>query len=135
MRSEGVSLKLAAGALVALLVASAYPLRAGQNSEESQQGIRVQVNLVNLFVTVRDKKTKQIIPDLEQNEFKVVEDGVEQKISYFSRESTLPITLGLLIDTSGSETNTLGAEQAAAIQFLSRVMRKGDLAMVVSFDT
>jgi VWFA-related protein len=91
--------------------------------------------LVNLFATVRDKKTKQIISNLEQGDFKISEDGTEQKISFFSRESTLPITLGLLIDTSGSESNTLPAEQEAAVRFLSRVLRKGDLAMVVSFDT
>ncbi len=109
---------------------------AAQNSDPLQQGgIRVQVNLVNLFATVRDKKTKQIISTLEQDDFKVTEDGTEQKISFFSKESTLPITLGLLVDTSGSESNTLGAEQEAAVRFLSRVMRKGDLAMVVSFDT
>jgi VWFA-related protein len=91
--------------------------------------------LVNLFATVREKKTKQIISNLEQGDFKISEDGTEQKISFFSRESTLPITLGLLIDTSGSESNTLPAEQEAAVRFLSRVLRKGDLAMVVSFDT
>jgi VWFA-related protein len=84
---------------------------------------------------VRDKKTKQIISSLEQGDFKISEDGVEQKISFFAKESTLPITLGLLIDTSGSEQGTLGAEQEAAVRFFSRVLRKGDLAMVVSFDT
>ena len=134
MRSERLSLKLFAGALAVLMPLSGSSPRAGQGSEP-QQGIRVQVNLVNLFATVRDKKTKQIISNLEQNDFKISEDGAEQKISFFSRESTLPITLGLLIDTSGSETNTLGAEQEAAVRFLSRVMRKGDLAMVVSFDS
>jgi hypothetical protein len=46
----------------------------------------------------------------------------------------LPITLGLLIDTSGSERNRLGAEQEAATRFMERVMRKGDVAMVISFD-
>lgn len=137
MRSEGLSLKLLAGALGALVFLGNASLRAGQNSGTAQQqgGIRVQVNLVNLFATVRDKKTKQIVSALQQDDFKIAEDGVDQKISFFSRESTLPITLGLLIDTSGSETNTLGAEQEAAVRFLSRVMRKGDLAMVVSFDT
>lgn len=132
MRSEGLSLKVLVAALAVLLVPG-LGLPAAQNSE--QGGIRVQVNLVNLFATVRDKKTKQIVSSLEQNDFKITEDGVDQKISFFSKESTLPITLGLLIDTSGSESNTLGAEQEAAVRFLSRVMRKGDLAMVVSFDT
>ncbi|PYU20948.1 MAG: VWA domain-containing protein [Acidobacteria bacterium] len=135
MRAERLSLKLFTGALGVLLLFSGSSLRGSQNSEGSQQGIRVQVNLVNLFATVRDKKTKQIISHLEQNDFKITEDSTEQKISFFSRESNLPITLGLLIDTSGSEQNTLGAEQEAAVRFLSRVLRKGDLAMVVSFDT
>jgi VWFA-related protein len=138
MRSERLKLFVAVAALAIPLLWPAVPLGAGQNgqnSDPSQQGIRVQVNLVNLFATVRDKKTKQIISALEQGDFKVTEDGVEQKVSFFSRETTLPITLGLLIDTSGSETNMLGAEQAAAVRFLSRVLRKGDLTMVVSFDT
>jgi VWFA-related protein len=135
MRSERLSLKLFAGSVAVLMLFCEPSLRGSQNSEAQQGGIRVQVNLVNLFATVREKKTKQIVSNLEQSDFKVTEDGAEQKISFFARESTLPITLGLLIDTSGSETNTLGAEQEAAVRFLSRVMRKGDLAMVVSFDS
>ena len=136
MRAERLSLKVFAGALATLFICSGSLLEGRQNSGAPQQGgIRVQVNLVNLFATVRDKKTKQIISTLEQGDFKIAEDGVEQKLSFFARESTLPITLGLLIDTSGSETGTLGAEQEAAVRFLSRVMRKGDLAMVVSFDS
>jgi len=136
MSSERLKLYVAVAVLAIPLLWPASPLGAGQNSEPlAQQGIRVQVNLVNLFATVRDKKTKQIVSSLEQGDFKITEDGAEQKISFFSRESTLPITLGLLIDTSGSESNTLGAEQQAAVRFLSRVLRKGDLTMVVSFDT
>jgi VWFA-related protein len=128
------------GLIVAVLTlaASLLPgpaLPRTQNSGQLQGPIRVQVNLVNLFATVRNKKTKQIVSDLEQSDFKITEDGADQKISFFSRESKLPITLGLLIDTSGSETETLGAEQEAATRFLSRVLRKGDLAMVISFDT
>jgi VWFA-related protein len=135
MRSERLSLKVLVAALAAVLLFFGPVLRGSQDSQAPQQGIRVQVNLVNLFATVRDKKTKQIISTLEEGDFKVAEDGKEQKISFFSRESTLPITLGLLIDTSGSEQNMLGAEQDAAVRFFSRVLRKGDLAMVVSFDT
>jgi VWFA-related protein len=97
--------------------------------------IRVQVNLVSLFATVRDKKTKKIVTTMEQGDFKITEDNAEQQITAFSRESNLPVTLGLLIDTSGSEQGTLGAEQEAAIRFLDRVLRKGDLAMVISFDS
>ena len=101
--------------------------------QEPQQPIRVQVNLVNLFVTVRDRQ-KRIIPDLTQDDFRLFEDSQEQKIAFFSRETSLPITLGLLIDTSGSEERMLPAEQEAASRFLQRVLRPKDLAMVISFD-
>jgi len=101
---------------------------------DGQAPIRVESGLVNLFVTVRNKN-KQIIDDLVQDDFKVYEDGEEQKIAFFSKESDLPITLGILLDTSGSETNMLPAIQDAGEQFLRRVLRKGDLAMILTFDS
>ncbi len=101
--------------------------------QNPQRPIRVQVELVNLFVTVRDKK-KQLITDLTKDDFRIFENGQEQKIAFFSHETSLPITLGLLIDTSGSEERMLPAEQEAASRFLARVLRKSDLAMVISFD-
>ncbi|MGB2589490.1 MAG: VWA domain-containing protein [Candidatus Acidiferrum sp.] len=115
--------------LAAILVSPALP------QEPAVQGptIKSQVNLVNLFVTVRDKG-KHIVTDLKQEDFKVSEDGEDQKIAFFSKEVTLPITLGLLMDTSGSEQYMLGAIQDGASSFLNRVMRKGDEAMVISFD-
>jgi len=102
-------------------------------TQNPQQPIRVQVELVNLFATVRDKK-KHLVTDLTKDDFRIFEDGQEQKIAFFSRETALPITLGLLIDTSGSQERLLGAEQEAASRFLERVLRKSDLAMVISFD-
>jgi VWFA-related protein len=96
--------------------------------------IRVEVNLVNLFATVRDKH-KAIVTGLKMDDFQVFEDGQPQQITNFSADSNLPITLGILIDTSGSESYLLSAEKEAASRFLGRVMRKGDLAMVMSFDT
>lgn len=115
--------------LAAILVSPALP------QEPAVQGptIKTQVNLVNLFVTVRDK-SKHIVTDLKQEDFKVSEDGEDQKIAFFSKEVTLPITLGLLMDTSGSEQYMLGAIQDGASSFLNRVMRKGDEAMIISFD-
>lgn len=103
--------------------------------QEPEQGpvLKKTVNLVNLFATVRDKN-KRIVGDLKQEDFKVYEDNQEQKLAFFSKEVTMPITLGLLIDTSGSEQYRLGAEQEAASRFMERVMRKGDEAMVISFD-
>ena len=95
--------------------------------------IKTEVNLVNLFATVRDKK-KHIIPGLKQADFHVFENEQEQKIAFFSSERALPITMALLIDTSGSEQNRLGAEQEAATRFLNQLLRKGDEALVMSFD-
>jgi VWFA-related protein len=96
--------------------------------------IRVQVNLVNLFATVRDKH-KAIVTGLKQDDFQVYEDGQLQEITNFSAESNLPITLGILIDTSGSEYYMLSGEKEAGSRFLGRVLRKGDLAMIMTFDT
>lgn len=103
--------------------------------EPAQEGpvIKAEVSLVNIFATVRDKQ-KHIMPNLKKEDFRVFENNQEQKIAFFSSEKTLPITLGLLIDTSGSEQNRLPAEQDAASRFLSQVLRKGDEAMVISFD-
>jgi VWFA-related protein len=103
--------------------------------EPAPQGptIKTEVNLVNLFVTVRDKK-KHVITNLKKEDFRILENDQEQKVAFFSAETTLPITLGLLIDTSGSEQNRLPAEQEAASRFLHQVLRKGDEAMVISFD-
>ena len=130
MRSLKKVVTQSAVALVAwTLAAPALP------QEPAQQApvIKTEVNLVNLFATVRDKK-KHIITSLKKEDFHIFENEQEQKLAFFSAETTLPITLGLLIDTSGSEQNRLPAEQEAASRFLNQVLRKGDEAMVISFD-
>ena len=104
-----------------------------QQIPESSQTLKVQTNLVNVFVTARDKKNG-LITDLKQEDFKIYEDGVEQKIAYFSKDMNLPITLAILMDTSGSMQNILGAEQDAASRFVRTVMRNKDEALVISFD-
>jgi VWFA-related protein len=108
------------------------PQQPPQPSGQQTPTIKSEVSLVNIFATVRDKK-KQIIPTLKKEDFRIFENDQEQKIAFFTAEKTLPITLGLLIDTSGSEERRLPAEQEAATRFLNRVLRKGDEAMVVSF--
>ena len=96
--------------------------------------IKSQVGLVNLFATVRDKN-KRIVPTLKQEDFRVSEDNQDQKIAFFSREVALPITLALLLDTSGSEQDMLSAIQDAGSRFIARVIRQGDEALVMSFDS
>lgn len=140
MRAYGFGLIFCMAALASLGVASqgappAQTAPATGGVQRAQQPIRVQVNLVNLFVTVRDKKSKRIVSNLEKDDFKISEDGQDQTIVSFSRDSNLPVTLGVLIDTSGSEMYMLPAEQDAMSRFLARVMRKDDLAMVISFDS
>jgi VWFA-related protein len=104
-----------------------------QQPPQATQTLKAQTTLVNVFVTARDKKNG-IIADLTQNDFKVSEDGQPQEVAFFSKEVNMPITLGLLIDTSGSMYNVIGAEQDTASRFLREVMRKKDEAMVISFD-
>ncbi len=127
----------------ALVYSAAQPRRAAaapQSQQPAEQEkpagqtpvIRSQVTLINLFATVRDGH-KRIVGNLEQKDFRVLEDNQEQKIAFFSRETALPITLGMLLDTSGSETNMLLAIQDSGVRFLDRVLRPKDLAMVISF--
>lgn len=104
-----------------------------QKLPESQQTLKVQTTLVNVFVTVRDKHNG-IISDLAEKDFTLYEDGQPQKVAFYSKEVNMPITLGVLIDTSGSMANIIGAEQDTASRFLQEVMRKRDEAMVISFD-
>ena len=123
-------------AVCAALGAAAGTTLQALSQEPSQQPpvIRTQVSLVNLFVTVRDK-SKRIVTDLKQEDFKVAEDNQAQQIAFFSKEVTLPITLAMLLDTSGSEQYMLSSIQDAGSRFMERVLRKGDEALVMSFDS
>lgn len=109
-------------------------IRQGQDkATQGQEPLKTQVSVVNVFATLRDKH-HTIISDLTQNDFKILEDGQEQKVAFFSKEVEMPITLGILMDTSGSMDRILPAEQDAASRFVKRVLRKNDEAMVISFD-
>ena len=123
-------------AVCAALGAAAGTTLQALSQEPSQQPpvIRTQVSLVNLFVTVRDK-SKRIVTDLKQEDFKIAEDNQAQQIAFFSKEVTLPITLAMLLDTSGSEQYMLSSIQDAGSRFMERVLRKGDEALVMSFDS
>jgi VWFA-related protein len=123
-------------ALPALTKTPGQSPAAQPQQQEPQQGgtIKTEVGLVSLFATVRDKN-RRIIPDLKQEDFKVLEDNQDQKIAFFSKETALPITLALLLDTSGSEQFMIGAIQEMGSNFLSRILRKGDEALVMSFDS
>lgn len=93
------------------------------------------VKIVSLLVTVRDKSGK-FVNDLEQDDFVVEEDGRGQTINYFSRQDDLPLTLGLLVDISGSQAQVLGEELLASSVFFTQMLRDGeDQAFLESFAT
>ena len=96
--------------------------------------IKVRVDLVNVLMTVTNKKNRLEI-DLAKDDFRVFEDDKPQTIRYFSRETNLPLRIGVLVDTSSSIRDRLRFEQEAAIDFLNTTLRPGkDLAFVVAFD-
>jgi VWFA-related protein len=107
-----------------------------QQSQESQGQLptfTANVNVVNLFFNVKDKKGA-LIPNLQKTDFQVLEDGKPQTIKYFSAEADQPLTLGLLIDTSVSQERVLPMEKEVGAAFLHDVLRPRDLAFVISFD-
>ena len=92
------------------------------------------VNVVTLLATVHDKEGR-VVKNLGREDFVLQEDGKAQTISYFTRESDLPLTVGLLVDTSRSQIRVLEPERKASYTFLDQVLREGkDLAFVESFD-
>jgi VWFA-related protein len=93
------------------------------------------VKVVNLLASVKDKKG-ELNPDLKQSDFQVLEDGRQQMIKYFARQTDLPLTLGLLIDTSMSQDKVLDAERSACFRFLDQVLRpRQDKVFITQFDS
>ena len=95
--------------------------------------LNVNVDLVTLFFTVKDK-SGMLVPHLTKDDCSVTDEKVPQTIKNFAAESNLPLTLGILIDTSGSQERVLPLEQDAGARFLQRVIKSKDQAFVVSFD-
>jgi len=94
--------------------------------------IKVDVDVVSILASVRDKKGA-LIPNLQKEDFTVLEDGKAQPIKYFTKETDLPLTIGLLVDVSGSQRNLIEVERDAASEFFRDVLRKKDLAFLISF--
>lgn len=125
-----------------VLLAAIFPLAFGQASsapqdnsqdDQSMETLKVDVNVVQLFFNVKDKKGG-LIPNLNKDDFEIYEDGKPQTIKYFKAESDLPLTLGILIDASGSQQHVLEIEKEVGGQFLQEILRPKDEAFVLSFD-
>jgi VWFA-related protein len=94
---------------------------------------RKNVNLVNVYFTVKDHHGV-LVPNLTKDDFELAEDGKPQTIKYFAAETNLPLTLGLLIDSSASMQKMLPEEQVVGADFLRQVITDKDLAFIISFD-
>jgi len=104
-------------------------------AETSPDNLVVHVDLVNVLFTVTDRKSK-LVKDLERQNLKIFEDNAPQAITNFTRETELPLTVAILIDTSTSIRDRFKFEQEAAIGFLYRTLRpKKDKALLITFDS
>ena len=101
--------------------------------QDTAETLKVNVNVVQFFFNVKEKKGG-LIPNLPKENFTLLEDGKPQTIKYFSAESNLPLTLGILIDSSASQERVLGMEQEVGGAFLSQVLREKDIAFVIDFN-
>src|SRR5437016_96235 len=141
---QSVGRLLCLGFLAGTTLAGAQqlPKLAGQDQPSSDQSqtrddamstLKVNVDVVQLFFNVKDKKGG-LIPNLGKDDFQIFEDGKPQTIKYYAAESNLPLTLGILIDASGSQERVLPMEKEVGGAFLSEILREKDLAFVLSFD-
>jgi VWFA-related protein len=114
---------------------SGEPKLKGENeAAQADQKISVEVKVVNILASVRDKKGKTI-GDLTKDDFVLTEDGAPRAIAYFAKESDLPLRMGLMVDTSLSQRRVLGEERDASYGFLDHLLRVDkDLAFVIHFD-
>ena len=95
--------------------------------------LRVSVNLVDLFFVVHDKSGK-LVPNLTRSDCNVFEDNAPQKLTSFTSQTDLPLSIGILLDTSLSQKRVLPDEQKAAYAFLRRILRPTDESFLISFD-
>lgn len=110
--------------------ASDAPAQAADDA--NTQTFKVNANLVNLYFSVRDKNG--YITNLTKGDCEISEDKQPQVIKRFTQEKNLPLTIGILLDTSGSQQNVLPLEQESGASFLKDVLQKKDEAFLISFD-
>ena len=116
-----------------LPVALAAPQEPDSSERDNLPTFKTNVNVVNLYFNVKDKHGL-LIPNLAKSDFEVLEEGKPQAIKYFSADTSQPLTLGIMIDSSASQTRVLEMEKDVGAEFLRTVLRNKDLAYVISFD-
>jgi len=123
--------------LAAVVIGPAGDRLLAQTQENAPPRFSVNSNLVRLLVSVRDRATNAIVSDLEKQDFSVSDDGIPQSISVFERNTSLPLSIALLIDTSGSTQKDLSYEKNSILKFLRAMKRAGnpdDALAVYSFN-
>src|SRR5438445_239252 len=121
-----------------VLVTGGIGVSAAQNAanadqDQSMETLKVNVNVVQLFFNVKDKHGA-LIPNLTKDDFEVKEDGTPQTVKYFTAETNLPLTLGIMIDASGSQRKVIDMEKEVGGAFLHQILTDKDEAFVISFD-
>jgi VWFA-related protein len=124
---EETMIRLRALGILGLTIAALLPA-------QEQPTFTTEVKVVNVLATVRDKKGA-FVSDLGKDDFSVLENGRGQTIRYFSRQTDLPLTIGLMIDTSMSQKRVMESERIASYTFLEQVLReKKDQVFIMQFD-
>jgi VWFA-related protein len=116
-----------------LALPTGQTLSQSEDQDQSVETLKVNVNVVQHFFNVKNKKGA-LIRSLTKDDLEILEDGKPQTIKYFAAESNLPLTLGILIDSSGSQERVLQMEKKVGGEFLNEILRDQDLAFAISFD-
>src|SRR5437660_7613431 len=133
MLSSTVYARLFLAALLTVVLVPAQRTQPQKAADEDiTPSIKVDVDVVNVLCSVRNK-AGGLVGNLSKDDFTLVEDGKPQTIKYFTRDTDIPLTIGLLIDISGSQARLIEDERRAAFQFFSQVLRKKDMAFLISF--
>ncbi len=130
LKTRPIVIVVAIGALIccaALLSVAQSP------QDEPLETLKVNVDVVQLFFNIKDKHGL-LIPNQTKDDLTLLEDGAPQTIKYFKSESDLPLTLGILIDSSGSQARVLDMEKEVGGSFLEQILREKDEAFVIDFD-
>jgi len=132
LATRGLSAKSEQSVASAMPSPSPTPRNREELPQDSDEVIKVDTNLTNIFFTAADRN-KRFISNLKAEDIRVFEDGQQQEIFTFQTNIDLPLSLAILIDTSASEERTLPDEKEAARSFLENILRSKDEAAIVSF--
>ncbi len=105
-----------------------------QAAAQEDSPIRVDVDVVNVLCTVKDKRGA-LITSLRKQDFEIRENGRKQEIRYFTRDTDLPLTIAMLMDVSGSVRQAIESERVAAGRFFDTILRPADHALLLGFSS